>query len=151
MPESIIVHPRKLTRSPTPYFFYETAFNNNNLSIFFFNLSLEIIFTNPLEIENCDSNSWLAVIVDFNGECRLGRVNRHTPANTRRWPNVVLMLVHRLQRCPNFKTTLSTCLVFAGVSVTLPATRLESGRRFVFTARRRLAFFHIFSPLPFYL
>ena len=39
------------------------------------------------------------------------------PANTRRWPNVQLMLVNRLRRWPNSSPTLAQCLVFAGVSL----------------------------------
>ena len=37
------------------------------------------------------------------------------PANTRRWINVGLMLVHRLPRWPNIKPTLVQCLMFAGL------------------------------------
>ena len=31
------------------------------------------------------------------------------------WPNVGVMLVHRLRRWPSFKTTLVQLLVFAGI------------------------------------
>ena len=40
-----------------------------------------------------------------------------TPANTKHWPNVVLMLARRLRRRPNIKTTLGQCFVLAGTSV----------------------------------
>ena len=43
---------------------------------------------------------------------------RYIPANTIRWPNVVLMLDHRLRRWPNIKTTSGQRLVFAGMSAT---------------------------------
>ena len=36
------------------------------------------------------------------------------PANTRRWPNVGLILAHRLRRWPNINPTLGQRLVFAG-------------------------------------
>ena len=37
------------------------------------------------------------------------------PENKRQWPNVVLMLAHRLRRQHNNKTTLGQCLVLAGL------------------------------------
>ena len=37
------------------------------------------------------------------------------PANTTRWANIVLKLVHRLRRWHNIKTTLAQWLVFAGI------------------------------------
>ena len=37
------------------------------------------------------------------------------PADTKRWPNVVLMLYHSLRRWPNIKTTLGQRLVSAGL------------------------------------
>ena len=36
------------------------------------------------------------------------------PANTRRWPNIELMLVHRLRRWTNISPTFDQRLVFAG-------------------------------------
>ena len=36
------------------------------------------------------------------------------PANMRRWPNVGLLLAHRLRRWPNSKLTLGQRLVYAG-------------------------------------
>ena len=39
------------------------------------------------------------------------------PANTRHWPNVVLILARRLGRRPSIKTTLGQCLVLAGLSL----------------------------------
>ena len=36
------------------------------------------------------------------------------PSNTRRWPNVELMLAHRLRRWPNISPTLGQRLMFAG-------------------------------------
>ena len=36
------------------------------------------------------------------------------PANMRRWPNVGLLLVHRLRSCPSSKPALSQRLMFAG-------------------------------------
>ena len=38
------------------------------------------------------------------------------PANTSRWPNVVLMLAHRVIRWPNINPTLGQRLVFAGIT-----------------------------------
>ena len=38
----------------------------------------------------------------------------NSPANTRRWINVGLILARRLRRRPNIKTTLDQRLVFAG-------------------------------------
>ena len=35
---------------------------------------------------------------------------------TLRWPNVILILYHRLRRWPNIKTTLGEHLVFAGIA-----------------------------------
>ena len=48
-------------------------------------------------------------------------LSHHTgfPANMRRWPNVGLLLAHRLRRWPNSKPTLGQRLMFAGLSVTL--------------------------------
>ena len=46
----------------------------------------------------------------------------HCPENTRRWPKVVLMLVHRLRRCPSIKTTLDQRLVFSVSLGGLPAS-----------------------------
>ena len=40
------------------------------------------------------------------------------PANTRRWPNVGLILAHRLRRWPNLSPTLSQRLVFAWLWLT---------------------------------
>ena len=37
----------------------------------------------------------------------------HSSANTRRWPNVVPMLGHRLRRWPNIETTLDQSLIAA--------------------------------------
>ena len=44
---------------------------------------------------------------------RLLSTSESNPANTRHWPNVVLMLARRLRRRPNIKTTLDERLVFA--------------------------------------
>ena len=46
------------------------------------------------------------------------------PANTKHFPNIVLMLARRLRRRPNIKTTLVKCLVLAGYwySVDLAST-----------------------------
>ena len=41
---------------------------------------------------------------------------RDSPANTRRWTNVGLMLGQRRRRWANINTTLVQCLVFAGIS-----------------------------------
>ena len=44
----------------------------------------------------------------------------YNPANTRRWPNVGLLLVHRLRHWPNVETTLGQRLVFAGRLILSP-------------------------------
>ena len=41
----------------------------------------------------------------------------------RRWPNVVLMLVHRLRRWPNISPTLAQRLVFAGLGLQFASVR----------------------------
>ena len=38
----------------------------------------------------------------------------YAPANIRRWPNVRLLLAHRLRRWPNSKPTLSQRTIFTG-------------------------------------
>ena len=45
--------------------------------------------------------------------------NHNNPANTKRWPDVGLLLAHRLCRWTNIKTTLIKRLVFAGNNVHL--------------------------------
>ena len=40
----------------------------------------------------------------------------HIPANTRRWPNVGLMLGQRRRRWANISPTLGQCIVFAGIA-----------------------------------
>ena len=42
----------------------------------FVNFSPTSSHLHPLQVENCDSNSWLVVDVDDNGKFRLKRVNR---------------------------------------------------------------------------
>ena len=42
-----------------------------------------------------------------------GQTGQHTPANTRRWTNAVLMLGQRRRRWANINTTLGHRLVFA--------------------------------------
>ena len=42
---------------------------------------------------------------------------RMYPENTRRWPNVALMLHQRLRRCPNIKATSGQRLVISGIRV----------------------------------
>ena len=55
-----------------------------------------------------------------------------SPANTRRWANTDLMLVHRLRRWPNMKSAFVQRLVFAG-RVGIPGGNVQviclSGRR----------------------
>ena len=58
-----------------------------------------------------------------------------TPANTRRWPNVVLMLGRRRRRRANIKTTLGQCLVIAG---TLDSSRASVVRGCPATSQRLL-------------
>ena len=43
--------------------------------IFFFNFSPTSNHLHPLQVENCDRNSWLVVDEDDNGKFRLERVN----------------------------------------------------------------------------
>ena len=45
---------------------------------------------------------------------RSGDCMTPSPANTRHWPNVVLMLGRRRRRRASIKTTLGQCIVFAG-------------------------------------
>ena len=54
---------------------------------------------------NPASGERLMFAVSWQGEC--------TPANTRHWTNVGLMLAHRLRRRPNINPTLVQCLVLA--------------------------------------
>ena len=61
---------------------------------------------------------------------RIGWTSRdcsRIPANTRHWPNVVLMLAHRLRRRPNIKTALGKRLVFAGILIDLVPIHLTTG------------------------
>ena len=44
---------------------------------------------------------------------------------TKRWPNAVLILVRRLRRWPNNKTTLSQGFVFAGVTYNTTAVGMR--------------------------
>ena len=46
----------------------------------------------------------------------------YIPANTRRSPNVGLLLAHRLRRWPNINPTLGERLVFAGIFTSLTFT-----------------------------
>ena len=43
--------------------------------IFFFNFSPTSSHLHPLQVENCDRNSWLVVDEDDNGKIRFERVN----------------------------------------------------------------------------
>ena len=49
------------------------------------------------------------------------------PTNTRHWYNVVLMLVQRLRRWPNIKTTLVKGIVFSGSHFSLPLSLWHKG------------------------
>ena len=98
---------------------------------FFFNFQTTSNHLHPLQVENCDSNSRLVVDEDDNGKFRPERVTDQDylrpvdvfihrkvecerrpsnqsdlPADTRHITNVDLLLVHRLRRWPNIKTTL---------------------------------------------
>ena len=42
-------------------------------------------------------------------------INNNRPANTPRWSDVDLMLVHRLRRWPNIKSTSDKRALFAGI------------------------------------
>ena len=55
--------------------------------------------------------------------CLAFKVLSDCPANTRHWPNVVLMLGHRLWRRPNIKTTLGQRLV-GGVEASVWPARI---------------------------
>ena len=73
--------------------------------------------------------------------------NYSTPANTRRWSNVGLMLAQRLRRWSNISPTLGQRLVFAGRRPALVNVWTTSGRCSMFADTSRTAndpclFFH---------